>query len=135
MFLDEQAVRRHLRPAVDNSFFRERGAWMNSDILVVLVARARAFQPMLNSTGDTHSFPIHSIVYLTGHLHILQCTCCVFARYQEPFMELVGREHKLSVLRKTWHDAVGGQSQVAALVAEAHLGKTRVVQEFHCGPN
>jgi predicted ATPase len=43
----------------------------------------------------------------------------------------VGRENELSVLRQAWHAAISGRPQVVALVAEARLGKTRIVQEFY----
>jgi len=46
-------------------------------------------------------------------------------------MEFVGRESELSVLRQAWHEALRGRPQVVVLVAEARLGKTRVVQEFY----
>ena len=46
-------------------------------------------------------------------------------------MEFVDQENELSVLRKAWHDALGGQPQVVALTAEARLGKTHVVREFY----
>ncbi|CAN7777057.1 tetratricopeptide repeat protein [Caballeronia sp. LjRoot31] len=46
-------------------------------------------------------------------------------------MEFVGREKELAVLRKAWRAALYGKPQVVVLVAEARLGKTRIVQEFY----
>lgn len=48
-------------------------------------------------------------------------------------MELVGQENELSVLRKAWHDALGGQPQVVALTAEPRLGNTTLCKSSTVG--
>ncbi|TXL71103.1 hypothetical protein FHP25_31350 [Vineibacter terrae] len=44
--------------------------------------------------------------------------------------QFVGREHELEQLRRAQRLAAGGQGQVVAIVAEAGVGKSRLVHEF-----
>ena len=43
----------------------------------------------------------------------------------------VGREHELRVLMNRWERAVDGEGQVAFIIGEAGIGKSRLLQRFH----
>jgi class 3 adenylate cyclase/tetratricopeptide (TPR) repeat protein len=50
------------------------------------------------------------------------------ARGLTPF---VGREDELRLLMNRWERALGGEGQVALIIGEAGIGKSRLVQRFH----
>jgi class 3 adenylate cyclase/tetratricopeptide (TPR) repeat protein len=50
------------------------------------------------------------------------------ARAMTPF---VGREEELGVLARRWERARGGEGQLALIVGEPGLGKSRLIEEFH----
>ncbi|MGF6484311.1 hypothetical protein FSB08_31400 [Paraburkholderia sp. JPY432] len=50
--------------------------------------------------------------------------------YHNAFYGVRGPENELSMLLQASHDALGRQPQVIALVAEARLRKTGILQEF-----
>jgi class 3 adenylate cyclase/tetratricopeptide (TPR) repeat protein len=43
----------------------------------------------------------------------------------------VGREDELQALNSRWHRALDGEGQVALIIGEAGIGKSRLVQRFH----
>jgi class 3 adenylate cyclase len=49
-------------------------------------------------------------------------------RYQTP---LVGRDEEVALLMRRWERARHGEGQVALIVGEAGLGKSRLIAEFH----
>jgi class 3 adenylate cyclase/predicted ATPase len=49
---------------------------------------------------------------------------------QRGFTKFVGREHEMAAMRRVFEQAVRGHGQVAAIVAEAGTGKSRMVYEF-----
>ena len=49
---------------------------------------------------------------------------------QRGFTKFVGREHEMAAMRRVFEQAVRGHGQVAAIVAEAGTGKSRMVHEF-----
>jgi class 3 adenylate cyclase/predicted ATPase len=49
---------------------------------------------------------------------------------QRGFTKFVGREHEMAAMRRAFEQALRGHGQIAAIVAEAGTGKSRVVYEF-----
>ena len=49
---------------------------------------------------------------------------------QRGFTKFVGREHEMAAMRRVFEQAAHGHGQVAAIVAEAGTGKSRMVYEF-----
>jgi hypothetical protein len=43
----------------------------------------------------------------------------------------VGREDELRLLRNRWERALDGEGQVALIIGEAGIGKSRLIQRFH----
>ena len=56
------------------------------------------------------------------------CEAAAAARGLTPF---VGREDELRLLMNRWERALDGEGQVALIVGEAGIGKSRLVQRFH----
>jgi len=50
------------------------------------------------------------------------------ARTLTPF---VGREEELALLARRWERAYRGEGQLALIVGEPGLGKSRLIEEFH----
>jgi class 3 adenylate cyclase/tetratricopeptide (TPR) repeat protein len=56
------------------------------------------------------------------------------ARMAGGLTRFVGRQHELAMLHQALHQAAGGHGQVAAMVGEAGVGKSRLIHEFVHSP-
>jgi class 3 adenylate cyclase/tetratricopeptide (TPR) repeat protein len=69
---------------------------------------------------------LYRVVQPSGVRGRLQATAA--ARGLTPF---VGREDELRVLMNRWEPAIEGEGQMALIIGEAGIGKSRLVQRFH----
>ena len=76
--------------------------------------------------GIERPVPLYRVVQPSGVRGRLQAAAA--ARGLTPF---VGREDELRLLINRWERALEGESQVALIVGEAGIGKSRLAQHFH----
>ncbi|MGA8569485.1 MAG: AAA family ATPase, partial [Candidatus Binataceae bacterium] len=76
--------------------------------------------------GIERPVPLYRVVQPSGVHGRLQAAAA--ARGLTPF---VGREDELRLLINRWERALEGESQVALIVGEAGIGKSRLAQHFH----
>ena len=61
-----------------------------------------------------------------------RATASQFETYREPLLtEMVGREAEIGVLLRKWQQVLAGDGQVVRIVAEAGIGKSRLIAELH----
>jgi class 3 adenylate cyclase/tetratricopeptide (TPR) repeat protein len=58
-------------------------------------------------------------------------TTSQFETYREPVLtQMIGREAEIDMLMRKWQQTLGGTSQTVRVVAEAGMGKSRLIAEF-----